>query len=88
MQLILGGVWAQAYSSIGLVKHLHDVVFIALPLLFIGTSDKDEEVDKCIKFVKDSQWVQNKGNKLLEHITTQIDNYIAELEESVNYNKR
>ena len=63
-------------------------MFILYPFTYIGSSDKDGEVDKCIKFVNDSQWVWNEGNKLLERITSQIDNYIAELEESINYNKR
>ena len=65
-----------------LYKHCTHYYYIPL-----GSSDKKEEVDECIKFVSNSQWVQNEGNKLLEHITSQIDNYITELEESINYKR-
>ena len=47
-----------------------------------------DDVNSCIDFVNNSQWVQCEGNGLMNSIISQIDQYISELEESINYDKR
>ena len=47
-----------------------------------------DEVNSCIDFVNNSQWIQHEGNSLMNSIISQIDQYISELEESINYDKR
>lgn len=47
-----------------------------------------DEVNICIDFVNNSQWIQHEGNSQMNSIISQIDQYISELEESINYDKR
>lgn len=58
---------------------------------FVGITEEQElsqDVDSCIEFVNNTQWIQHEGNNLMDSIISQIDQYISELEESIDYDKR
>ena len=71
------------YSSF----NCYTICFIPL----VGINEEQElsqEVNSCIEFVNNTQWIQLEGNSLMDSIISQIDQYINELEESINYDKR
>ena len=60
-------------------------------LHLVGTDEDQElsdDVNSCIDFVNNTKWVQNEGKNLMDGIISQINQYINELEESINYDKR
>ena len=57
----------------------------------VGINEEQElshDVNSCIDFVSNTEWIQHEGSTLMEGIISQIDQYISELEESINYDKR
>ena len=60
-------------------------------LNLVGTDEDQklsDDVNSCIDFVNNTQWIQNEGKNLMDGIVSQINQYINELEESINYDKR
>lgn len=57
----------------------------------IGINEEQElsdDVNSCIDFVNNTKWMHHEGSNLMNSIISQIDQYISELEKSINYNKR
>ena len=67
------------------------ISFISSHVTSLGFDEVQElsdDVNSCIDFVNNTQWIQREGNNLMDSIISQIDQYISELEESINYDKR